>query len=770
VQWRRSKIRWRWIVSLLLLPFVVAAAVLIAAVVTTDPNNYKPQITDAVERATGRGVVLNGPVRVGRSLWPTIELDDVSLANLPGGTRPDMVHAEHVEARLSLPALLNRRIDLSRLTLIGPNILLELVDGEPNWVFDHGNPDGTMPAMEVRIADARVRDGMVTIRLPTRTHVVGIRTLGFRRPVEGGPLELSAELVYQDNQPFRLHAAATPTGGIFDPWDARVTIAAFDATVSTAGRMTLAGPYDLELQATAPALQHLNALWPAMRLPDLRDMTLATHVTSGPLTNDIPTIGTTWLRFHSADLTDRLPGLTLADTEITLPQPDGTANAAGSGSYAGHGFSYTASFGIPARLNGAATSRMTLRGKATPQAGAKPGNADGSMTLDGTLALRDATYAGLDAKISLSVPALNDWQLQLPALTDVTLTGQIALPQDLATARLHGGTLRSRQIETGGDITLGLRTRMLLNGTLDVARLDLDALLAGDGGSVPSKRAARVADPVIPDTTVPWPWVRGKTIDLAAHVAALTLHGQTWRDVDLALQVARDRLRLARLRLGLTGDAAELTVSGDAATRDLPVRVTLRVPAVPLATVTQTLRLPGEATGALRLDAQLEGRGDSLRDLIASLNGSVSASMLGGSLSNAALTEIAFPALKALNIAVPATGRTDITCLGLSATFTSGVATVRSMVLDSTYLQLAGTGRVDLGREIVALALRPLAQVGGSPVEIPVRVEGPFRAMTGELDADVFDKLGLFHTSVFGGDNQTICADAGLIPAPNVAR
>jgi len=112
VQWRRSKIRWRWIVSLLLLPFVVAAAVLIAAVVTTDPNNYKPQITDAVERATGRGVVLNGPVRVGRSLWPTIELDDVSLANLPGGTRPDMVHAEHVEARLSLPALLNRRIDL----------------------------------------------------------------------------------------------------------------------------------------------------------------------------------------------------------------------------------------------------------------------------------------------------------------------------------------------------------------------------------------------------------------------------------------------------------------------------------------------------------------------------------------------------------------------------------------------------------------------------------------------------------------------------------
>jgi uncharacterized protein involved in outer membrane biogenesis len=159
-----------------------------------------------------------------------------------------------------------------------------------------------------------------------------------------------------------------------------------------------------------------------------------------------------------------------------------------------------------------------------------------------------------------------------------------------------------------------------------------------------------------------------------------------------------------------------------------------------------------------------------LRDLIASLNGSVSASMLGGSLSNAALTEIAFPALKALNIAVPATGRTDITCLGLSATFTSGVATVRSMVLDSTYLQLAGTGRVDLGREIVALALRPLAQVGGSPVEIPVRVEGPFRAMTGELDADVFDKLGLFLTSVFGGDNQTICADAGLIPAPNVAR
>jgi len=46
----------------------------------------------------------------------------VTLANLPGGTRPDLARAERIVAQLSLPALLRRRSEVGKLTLEGPNI------------------------------------------------------------------------------------------------------------------------------------------------------------------------------------------------------------------------------------------------------------------------------------------------------------------------------------------------------------------------------------------------------------------------------------------------------------------------------------------------------------------------------------------------------------------------------------------------------------------------------------------------------------------------
>ena len=73
---------------------------------------------------------------------------------------------------------------------------------------------------------------------------------------------------------------------------------------------------------------------------------------------------------------------------------------------------------------------------------------------------------------------------------------------------------------------------------------------------------------------------------------------------------------------------------------------------------------------------------------------------------------------------------------------------------------------MDLRRETVALRLNPLARVAGSMVSVPVVVEGPFAAITGRLDAGGLDKVGLLLDGVFGGDQSTACADAGLVPKP----
>ena len=201
--------------------------------------------------------------------------------------------------------------------------------------------------------------------------------------------------------------------------------------------------------------------------------------------------------------------------------------------------------------------------------------------------------------------------------------------------------------------------------------------------------------------------------------------------------------------------------SGDVA----KVGLVLNGSAMPLALVARYAALPGQVAGSVRLDAQLRGAGNSLHALAASMTGSFAATMTGGSLRNAALTHIAAAALEALRITVPPEGDTAIRCFALAGSVAAGRVVVSTLALDTTYLNVQGTGEADLGAETLSLKLRPLAQVSGSPVEVPVLVDGPFRAIHGRLVASAFEKAGLVLTALFGGDQPRTCAEAGT-PAP----
>jgi len=771
-----SRRAWWLSVSAVLLLVPVAALGLAIAVV--NPDDYKPQIVAAVQRATGRTLSLGGPLRVSRSLWPTIEVTNVTLANLPGGTRPDMARAERIEAQLSLPALLRRRVEVSKLALVGPNILLELVGGKPNWVLEPEalqQPASFDPHVTLHIREAHVRNGMVTLRLPARTNVVGIRSLELRHPTEDGPLDLATVLVYSDYQPFSLRASARPTGAAADPWDTHLRFEAYDAALSADGRVSLAGDYDLQVEGRIPELARLNALLPPLRLPSLQQMNFSTHLTNGRVPGDLPVIGETRLRIGGGNLDDRIPGLLLGTVEVSLPKAGAAAATSGTGRYADRPFSFAGTFGVPERLDGRISTPIDLKAQADATAGRARVSvtADGSLALKGGLALDSGSFGGLDATMELRLPALAAWRPMLPhavpdlpVLTDVSLGGRLGIAADLGALRLRGARLSAHELEIAGDATIGLGSAMALDGRLRATRLDLDALLAASGTdqALPGARTADPGGPMIPDPPLPWAMLRGKTLDLTASVAAMTFRRQVWRDVDLALRLADGRLQLRRLRLALPDGPMELSLSADAAEQDGSVGLTLHAPAIPLALLARYAALPGEAGGAMRVETQLTGKGRSLHDLAASLDGPFAATMTHGSLSNAALVELASASLQALGIQVPTLGQTAIRCFGIVGSFNAGVGRFRTIALDSTYLQLDGAGQVDLGAETLALKLRPLARLSGSSVSVPVLVEGPLRAVQGRLDASGLDKLGLLIDAWFGGDHPQTCSDAGLAP------
>src|SRR5581483_8066064 len=106
----------------------VAGVVVLAGIVLAfsfDPNSLKPRIVAAVKQATGRDLTLQGPIRLGLSLQPTLVVQGVSLANPPGFARPQLLTLAELDLKLALLPLLSHRVEIDRLILVKPDMLLE---------------------------------------------------------------------------------------------------------------------------------------------------------------------------------------------------------------------------------------------------------------------------------------------------------------------------------------------------------------------------------------------------------------------------------------------------------------------------------------------------------------------------------------------------------------------------------------------------------------------------------------------------------------------
>lgn len=133
-----------------------------------DPNDYVDLLDAKVQAATGRELKIDGNVGYSLSLRPTISAAGIRLQNAPWGSRPDMVTAKRIEIQIALLPLLKGNVEVRGLTLVAPDVLLEVgPDGAKNWDFkrkDAGTkqmPD-TASAQKIDVRRARIEDGIVT--------------------------------------------------------------------------------------------------------------------------------------------------------------------------------------------------------------------------------------------------------------------------------------------------------------------------------------------------------------------------------------------------------------------------------------------------------------------------------------------------------------------------------------------------------------------------------------------------------------------------------
>lgn len=120
---------------------LIVSAIAIPLLVPTE--TWKTQIEQRTSTATGRKLVIAGPVRL--SLLPTIAViaNDVSFANAPGAHDAAMASFAKLEIRIRLLPLLSGKLAIDRFILEKPIIHLEVDDrGRPNWDFGGATTDG----------------------------------------------------------------------------------------------------------------------------------------------------------------------------------------------------------------------------------------------------------------------------------------------------------------------------------------------------------------------------------------------------------------------------------------------------------------------------------------------------------------------------------------------------------------------------------------------------------------------------------------------------
>ena len=193
--------------------------------------------------ALGRPVTIAG-LHVTPGLWLTVKLTGLQVANLPGGTRPQMVTLADLTAEVDVLSLLHGPAVVRHVEIDGLSILLERISGETrNWRFGNTPPkaDKENRSGFPTLLDVHVKASDITVRT-TQGHLLQSRiddgTLATASA--DAPVILTLKGAYHDT-PATVVAMLQPIAVLRDaatPYGTDIHIVSSDTTLHFQGTMT----------------------------------------------------------------------------------------------------------------------------------------------------------------------------------------------------------------------------------------------------------------------------------------------------------------------------------------------------------------------------------------------------------------------------------------------------------------------------------------------------------------------------------------------------
>jgi AsmA protein len=799
---------------------LVGALAFCAALLLIDPNAYKREIEAAVKQATGRDLDLRGPMTLAFGLPPRLIAEDVTLSNPGGLSRQEMVTLNRAEARIAVWPLLVGEIDLTDLTLIHPDVLLERdVNGRGNWVFataapqdapagPAGQASGEAPppvsplalgrALRSRVAvqSIHVEEGRIgwRPRPGAETVQLTIPRLDGSAGGPGGTLLLTGTLA-SAGRALTLNGEVGSLDRLFDrgatvPWPVQVTLRDPGAQLAATG--SIAQP----MRGEGMSLQFDLAVTDFAGLaPFLPAGVPAPHAVNGFIRWGDGTVGDAvglagfTLHLDGLKLPGLLPGLEITHADLTAPGLDRPLHADIEGN--------SAAVGTLRLVVNAATLAAVLPGAHPADKVAIDATLDAGRALISAkgVAAEPSALKGVDLAVFARLPDVAAFgplvDHALPPLSQVAFEGQVIgdLTPDGAIG-IRKGTLTLPEAQVSGDADIRFGARPSVHAVIASQRVDLDSLFADLAAAkakpdqppplaaaapppepqTPAAPPARVAASrwLIPDEPIDFSPLDRMDVELRLQVDQLQAGGVGYSQIRADTILRNGKLTIDPLTGVMPGGAAELRLSIDTRAPDVPMSLAVQAPSLQLGQVAALLGSRFSATGSVVVDADLQGAGRTPHAIAGSLDGKLGIGSVNSEIDNRLL--LALMRLARLpEVPLSAAGTTRLRCVALRLDMNKGVATVGAMVADAGRVAVTGGGTLDLGQEQLALQLRPLLRLnagGAGGVVVPVRVSGGF--LDPKVASDTGGKGG---PPITGSGLADPCPPAlAMVAAPAAAR
>jgi AsmA family protein len=689
----------KWIAIGLVGLIVLVVGGVFVALSTIDPNQYKPQIVEAAKNATGRDLALKGDIKLGIGFNPTFSIADVTLSNASWGTRPEMVKVGRFEVQVALLPLLSKQVDVKRLILLDTDILLETDrQGRGNWEFA---PPTAQPQQQRPAQQQQQQASGAAMPLPV-VREVELRNLRFAfrdgRTNETTSALLEKVLLNADSasSPLKLDIAGSANAAPFGELKFALagTICSVERLVATSG-----SPCALDLTArladvvTARVRGGIVAPTQGRGLDINLGVDVPDLVKLGQLLKqDIPGIGPVKVE---AQLTDGAP-----QNRPSIPRLSVNAGAAET---------------ILVAITGAIADPTN-----EPQRGVRLNVKADSRDLAGLFRVlkQDAPVAG---------PLAFEATIAEPGPNRIDVTG----------LRLAVG--RDNAVDLAGTINATLpagNAKPSVTANLQSQQIDLVKLFpprpAQAQGARPAQpaQAGRPAQPsdgrVIPNERVPFDQLNAANANITYRAGQIVTDAATLRNLNLQAVIANGALTVRPLTVEIEGGRVSIEAAASAAQKNFTNKVEVRN--LDIGRILASRQLADWFRGGVTsFDMNLAGRGDTARQLAASINGDVFLNMGQGELGQAAVRFVGewlrsvAPGVAAVQLG------TTVRCGIHKIDFRDGIGTYRAGLIETGIMNARTSGTINLTNEQLGLG-----QIVGP---LGLRIGGTFANPSVGLDA-----------------------------------